>query len=62
MRRGWIASMVAVGLLAGLGGGLTGCREEGPAEELGRKMDTAAQNAADEVEDAADQVKKKMED
>jgi hypothetical protein len=35
---------------------LVGCEQEGPAEKAGKKIDRAADDAGDEVEDAGDKL------
>jgi predicted small secreted protein len=37
--------------------GLTACKEEGPAEGLGRDLDNALQDAGNAIEDAADEIR-----
>lgn len=45
-------------LLFALGGGavLTGCENEGPAEEAGENIDDAIDDAGDAIDDAADDI------
>lgn len=45
-------------LLFALGGGavLTGCEDQGPAEEAGEEIDEAVEDAGDAMEDAGDDV------
>lgn len=45
-------------LVLALGGGamLTGCDNDGPAEEAGEEIDEAVDDAGDALEDAADEV------
>lgn len=47
---------LALALVFGLSAmvGFSGCQEDGPAEELGEKVDEAAQDAKRKIEDAAD--------
>ena len=52
---------LAIALLVLVAGGSFGCKEEGPAEKLGRQMDEAAEDLGDSLEDAADEAKKKLE-
>ncbi len=53
---------IATTLLAGLFVmGLSAC-EKGPAEKAGEAIDDAVSDVADSAEDAADAVKKKMEE
>ena len=53
---------IATTLLAGLFVmGLSAC-EKGPAEKAGEAIDDAASDVAESAEDAADAVKKKMEE
>ena len=53
---------IATTLLAGLFVmGLSAC-EKGPAEKAGEAIDDAASDVADSAENAADTVKKKMEE
>ena len=43
-----------------LAGGSVACREEGPAEKLGRQLDEAAQDAGEALEEATEEAKKKL--
>ncbi|HKL50460.1 MAG TPA: hypothetical protein VJ908_04775 [Wenzhouxiangellaceae bacterium] len=45
-------------LLFALGGGavLTGCEDQGPAEEAGEEIDEAAAEAEDEIDEAAEEA------
>ena len=53
---------IAASLLAGLFVmGLSAC-EKGPAEKAGEAIDDAASDISDTAEDAADAVKKKMDE
>ena len=51
-------------LLFALGGGavLTGCEDQGPAEEAGEEIDEAVEDAGDAVEDAADEIEEETDD
>ncbi len=42
--------------------GAVGCREEGPAEKLGRQLDEAAEEAGAAIDEAAEKAKKELED
>lgn len=50
-------------LLFALGGGavLTGCEEDGPAEEAGESIDEAIDDAGDAIEDAGDDIEDKTD-
>lgn len=50
-------------LLFALGGGatLTGCEDQGPAEEAGEEIDEAVEDAGDAVEDAADEAEEETD-
>jgi len=52
---------IAIAIVAAVFGGGVGCKEEGPAEKLGRQLDDAAQNAGDAIENATEEAKKKRE-
>ena len=44
-------SLIAVFLFSA-----TACRDEGPAEEMGRELDEAAEDIGDSLDDAADEL------
>ncbi len=44
-----------------LGMVLAACEEEGPAEQLGSKIDEAVEEAGDKVKEAADELEKKTD-
>jgi len=50
-------------LLFALGGGaaLTGCDDDGPAEEAGEEIDEAVEDAGDAMEDAGDEVEEEID-
>ncbi|MEO8039485.1 MAG: hypothetical protein ABI794_11980 [Betaproteobacteria bacterium] len=50
-----IATMLALGV-AFAGAGLTGCKQEGPAETAGKKVDQAVEKTGDALEKAGDKV------
>lgn len=52
----WMRALAAMGMAVAVTFGTAGCKEKGPAEEMGEKIDEAAEDAADAVEDAADDV------
>lgn len=52
----WTASMLITAFAFSIGS--LGCKDEGPAEKMGKAMDEAAQDVGDAAEDA----KEKMED
>lgn len=52
----WMRALAAVGMTVVVVFGTAGCKEEGPAENLGEKLDEAAEDAGDAIEDAADEV------
>ncbi len=56
MEMKWMRGMAAVGITLAVVMGTAGCKEKGPAEKLGEKIDNAADNAGDAIEDAADKV------
>ena len=41
---------------------VTGCREPGPAEEAGREVDEAIEDARDAMDDAGDEVEEALEE
>lgn len=41
---------------------LTGCEDDGPAEEAGEAIDEAAEDANDAIEDAVDDIEDAVED
>lgn len=51
-------------LLFAFGGGamLTGCEEQGPAEEAGEEIDEAVEDAGDEIDEAAEEAGDAVED
>ncbi|MHC4947575.1 MAG: hypothetical protein ACYTG1_04860 [Planctomycetota bacterium] len=57
MTRLFAIALLALGLVA-----LVGCKEEGPAESLGKQVDQAASDAADAADDAAADVQDAMND
>jgi hypothetical protein len=48
-------------LLAFLALGMAACNKQGPAEKLGEKIDNAAEEAGDTIEDATDKADSKVE-
>lgn len=50
-------------LLFALGGGavLTGCEEQGPAEEAGEEIDEAAEEAGDAIDEAAEEIEEETD-
>lgn len=48
-----VGLLIAIAACAAIGG----CKEEGPAERAGKKIDEAAEKAGNAVEDAGDKVK-----
>lgn len=40
---------------------LTGCEDQGPAEEAGENIDEAMEEAGDEMEEAADEVEDEVD-
>jgi len=57
MYKGIFAILFSVLLLMGV----AACQEKGTAEKAGEAIDDAAADMADKAEDAADDIKKKME-
>jgi len=51
-------------LLFALGGGavLTGCEQQGPAEEAGEEIDEAVEDAGEEIDEAAEEAGDAVED
>jgi len=41
---------------------VVGCKEKGPAEQMGEKIDKAAKDTGDAAKDAADETKKAVND
>ncbi|MBL38527.1 MAG: hypothetical protein CMP07_08965 [Xanthomonadales bacterium] len=62
-KRGARMTSALFALLFALGGGaaLTGCEEQGPAEEAGEEIDEAVEDAGDAVEDAADEIEEETD-
>jgi hypothetical protein len=52
----WVRILAAMTMTSAVIFGTAGCKEKGPAEELGEKIDEAADDAGDALEDAADKV------
>jgi hypothetical protein len=48
--------LAATALLA-LMAGMYGCKQEGPAEQAGKKLDNAVEKTGDQVEKAGDNIK-----
>ena len=57
MYKGILDTLFSVLLLMGV----AACQEKGTAEKAGEAIDDAAADMADKAEDAADDIKKKME-
>lgn len=58
MRKGIsMAALLFAGALA-----LTGCREPGPAEEAGREIDDAVEDARDALDDLGDETEDALEE
>lgn len=49
----------AIMAIVGSGAFLTACEKEGPAERMGSKMDEAAEDVGNEIEDACEELKDK---
>ena len=56
-----IRTPIAIAATAALILGIAGCRQEGPAEKLGRKIDDATAQASDAIDDATDKAKKQID-
>lgn len=56
MKNRTFKTIVALFLMAILAFAFVGCEKDGPAEELGEKVDDAIDDAGDAMEDAADEV------
>lgn len=41
--------------------GITGCEQEGPAEQAGEEIDEAAEQAQEAVEEAGDEIEQKTD-
>lgn len=52
----WVRIFAAMALTTGVVFGTAGCKEEGPAEEMGEDLDEAMDDAGDAIEDAADDI------
>ncbi len=51
-------SLLTLLLLLGFAGfSVTGCDRQGPAEEMGEKIDDAVENTSDKIDDAVDNAK-----
>lgn len=46
--------LIGLSLIAALLFSATGCRDEGPAEEMGREIDEAAEELGDRLDEAGD--------
>jgi hyperosmotically inducible protein len=57
-----LANSVLVTLLLSAVIGLTGCKEEGPAEKAGKQLDQAVEKSNERMEVVSDQIKKNVED
>ena len=57
-----IRTPIAIAATAALILGIAGCRQEGPAEKLGRKIDDATAQAGDAIDDAKKKAKKQLDD
>lgn len=57
-----ILGLALVAVLAGGGSFLIGCREEGTAEKVGRKIDEASEEAKKKAEAAGKRVEKAVDD
>lgn len=57
----WVRMFAAMALTSGVVFGTAGCKEEGPAEELGEEIDEAVDDAGDAIEDAADKAEDKLD-
>jgi hypothetical protein len=56
-------AMILVAVVMGLSMNLTAaCHKEGPAEQAGRKIDDATQDAGDAMKDAGEKARDKMGD
>ena len=55
-------SLVLVAALAGGGSFLSGCREEGTAEKVGRKIDEGSEQAKKKAEETGKRVEKAVDD
>lgn len=54
--------LMALALALGTTTLVTGCDNQGPAEEAGESIDEAMEDAGDSIEDAADDVEDEFED
>lgn len=61
MNSKWMRGLAAMGMAIGVTFGTAGCKEEGPAEEIGEEIDEATEDAADAIEDAADDLEDKVD-
>lgn len=55
-----IRILIAIAASAALIIGAAGCRQEGPAEKVGRQIDEATEKAGDSIDDATEQAKKNL--
>ena len=55
-------ALLSLGLALSGGMLLTGCDEQGPAEEAGEEIDEAVEEAGDKVEEAADKIEEETDD
>ena len=53
---------IAIAASAALIAGAAGCRQEGPAEKLGRQIDDATDQARENIDDATEKAKKQLDD
>lgn len=54
--------LLAVGLILVAGMALTGCREPGPAEEAGREIDEAVEDARDALDELGEDAEDALEE
>jgi len=51
---------IAIAASAALIAGAAGCRQEGPAEKVGRQIDEATEQASESIDDATEKAKKQL--
>ena len=56
-----IRALVVIGVAFGTMG-MSGCEEEGPAEQMGERLDDVMSEAQDRLEDARDEVQEAAEE
>lgn len=56
----WLVTTLCIAFIAGFA--LTGCNDPGPAEEAGREVDDAVEDARDAMDEMGDNIEEELED